>query len=119
MKRTLVAVAIACTVLGAMSTGVQAASKHHDPPCTITPSPAIVGQPYTVSASGIPTLVPVNLFVTAPNGTTTGSPLGSTPDGTFNLSETSNTPGTWSYEFTGVVKSSNTTVYATCSVTVS
>lgn len=91
-----------------------------DPPCTIsTGSTAAVGQMYVVSMSGLPTGTAVNLWVTGPNGNTAGSPLGSTPDGTFNLNESSSSAGQWTYTFSGPTKSnpSATTVYGSCSVT--
>jgi hypothetical protein len=54
--------------------------------------------------------------VTDPNGNTTGSPLGSTPDGNFALDESSSSAGTWTYVFSGPTKNNNTQIYATCSV---
>jgi hypothetical protein len=58
----------------------------------------------------------VNLWVTDPSGTTTGSPLGSTPDGTFALNESSSSAGTWTYVFSGPTKNNGMLIYATCSV---
>jgi len=88
------------------------------PPCTISPSTAAVGQVYVVSASGLPTSTAINLWVTDPNGNTSGSPLGSTPTGTFNLNESSSFAGQWTYTFSGPTKNnaSTTVVYASCSV---
>lgn len=93
-----------------------AAASHHgsDPPCTINPSTAAVGETYVVSVSGLPTGTAINLWVTE-DGVTTGSPLGSTPDGTFNLNESSQTPGVTTYTFSGPTKK-NMTIYGTCSV---
>ena len=88
----------------------------NDPPCVISPSAVVVGQVYVVSVSGLPTGTAINLWVTDPNGSTTGSPLGSTPDGSFNLDESSSSAGMWTYAFSGPTKQQNTTVYATCSV---
>ncbi len=79
-----------------------------DAPCSISPSPTAVGEVYVVSA--------INLWVTDPSGTTAGSPLGSTPDGTFALNESSSSAGTWTYVFSGPTKNNNTQIYATCSV---
>jgi hypothetical protein len=87
-----------------------------DPPCSISPSPAAVGQTYVVSASGLPTATAINLWVTDPSGKTWGSPLGSTPDGTFNLNESSSSAGRWTYTFSGPTKNNNTTMYSSCSV---
>jgi hypothetical protein len=87
-----------------------------DPPCTINPSSVAVGDVYVVTATGLPILSAVNLWVTDPSGTTTGSPLGSTPDGTFALNESSSSGGTWTYVFSGPTKVNNTQIYASCSV---
>jgi hypothetical protein len=104
-------------VLVAPTTSFAGRGAKHDPPCSINPSPALVGESYVVSASGIPTGTAVNLWVTDPNGVTVGSPLGSTPDGTFNLVESGTSAGVWSYTFSGPTKQ-NTVVYSTCSVQV-
>jgi hypothetical protein len=87
-----------------------------DPPCTINPSSVAVGDVYVVTATGLPMLSAVNLWVTDPSGTTTGSPLGSTPDGTFALNESSSSAGTWTYVFSGPTKNNGMLIYATCSV---
>lgn len=119
MRRVILTLT-AITMLGMGGvTGVHAASHRADPPCSISPGLVAVGQTYVVSVSGLPTGSAVNLWVTSPDGTTTGSPLGSTPDGTFNLNESSSSAGTWSYAFSGPTKTNNTLIYATCSVTAS
>jgi hypothetical protein len=89
--------------------------------CTVNPSPAAIGQTYVVTASGLPTGTAVNLWVTDPSGNTSGSPLGSTPDGTFTLNESSSSGGTWTYTFSGPTKNNTgtTAVYASCSVSAS
>ena len=89
-----------------------------DPSCSVSSTSVAVGDWYVVSASGLPTGVAINLWVTDGNGNTTGSPLGSTPDGTFNLNESSSSAGQWSYTFSGPTKNNpaTTSVYATCSV---
>ncbi len=115
MGRVIVTIMTVAMLCMGMATGVQAASHKLDPPCSISPSPAAVGQTYVVSVSGLPTSTAINLWVTDPSGQTTGSPLGSTPDGTFNLNESSSSAGTWTYAFSGPTKN-NTVVYATCSV---
>ena len=93
-----------------------AAASHHssDSGCSVSPASAAVGDVYVVSAWGIPTGTAVNLWVTQ-NGVTTGSPLGSTPDGTFNLNESSQTAGVTTYTFSGPTKK-HMAVYGTCSV---
>jgi hypothetical protein len=87
-----------------------------DPTCGISPSPTAVGEVYVVSAAGLPVLSAINLWVTDPSGNTTGSPLGSTPDGTFALNESSISAGTWTYVFSGPTKSNGMQIYASCSV---
>jgi hypothetical protein len=82
--------------------------------CSVSPSSADVGETYVVSAWGVPTGSAVNLWVTV-DGVTTGSPLGSTPDGTFNLNESSSTAGVTTYTFSGPTKK-HMAVYGTCSV---
>jgi hypothetical protein len=117
MKRLILAVAISATLFGAI--GSRTVSARKDPACTISPAPAAVGQPFTVSVSGLPTNSPIYLWVTdAAGGNLTSALLGTTSTGSFNLSETAGTPGTWSYQFTGPLKSSNTAVYSTCAVSV-
>ncbi len=69
-----------------------------------------------VTATGLPTMSAVNLWVTDPSGSTTGSPLGSTPDGTFALNESSSSAGTWTYMFSGPTKNNGMQIYASCSV---
>jgi hypothetical protein len=93
-----------------------AAASHHsnNSGCAVSTASADVGEVYVVSAWGIPTGTAVNLWVTE-NGVTTGSPLGSTPDGTFALNEWSTTPGVTTYAFSGPTKN-HMTVYGTCSV---
>lgn len=87
-----------------------------DPPCSITPNPAAMGEVYVVSATGLPVLSAINLWVTDPSGSTTGSPLGSTPDGNFALNESSISAGAWTYVFSGPTRSNNMQIYASCSV---
>ena len=124
LHRAAVAIALAIAsivVSGALAAKPSGGGGGHrsDPLCTITSGSFAVGQVYVVSVSGLPTSTAINLWVTDPSGTTTGSPLGSTPDGSFNLNESSGAAGTWTYAFSGPTKQQNTTVYATCSVTAS
>jgi hypothetical protein len=82
--------------------------------CSVSTGSADVGEVYMVSAWGIPTGTAVNLWVTE-NGVTTGSPLGSTPDGTFNLSMSSQAAGVTTYTFSGPTRK-HMAVYGTCTV---
>jgi hypothetical protein len=114
MKRILLTLVAAAIVAVGAPTSFAASHAHNgDPGCSITPSDSSVGATYTVSAWGLPIGTAVNLWVTAPDGTTSGSPLGSTPDGTFNMNESSASAGLWTYVFAGPVKQ-HTQVYATC-----
>ena len=113
MKRIAI---VALAVLGGFA-GVAKAGKSAVPWCSINPIEAAVGQGYVVHAEGLPILVPINVWVIRPDGTVAGSPLGSTPNGTFSLSEASDSPGVWTYAFSGVVRGKgNMNVYATCSM---
>jgi hypothetical protein len=121
LKRIVLA-AVTASVLMVSAAASAQADPHNgggphksDPTCSIIPKLAAVGQVYVVSASGLPALSAVNLWVTDPSGTTTGSPLGSTPDGTFALTESSSSAGTWTYVFSGPTKN-NMQIYATCSL---
>jgi hypothetical protein len=110
---TLVAV-IGLVALIVPFSSVAAASQKSDPGCSVSPALVGVNTSYTVSAWGLPTRTGINLWVTE-NGVTTGSPLGGTWDGTFNLSESSSVAGTITYAFSGPTKN-HMTVFATCSV---
>ncbi len=114
-KNLLILLAVAFVVVGMPS--AFASNRHVDPPCTINPSSAAIGATYVVSATGLPIGTAINLWVTTPDGTTSGSPLGSTPDGTFNLNESSASGGQWTYAFSGPVKQ-HTDVYSTCTLNV-
>jgi hypothetical protein len=107
--------------MGAMIGSASAAKggRHQqDPACSVSPNPAAVGTPYVLSATGIPSGIAVNLWVTNPSGQTSGSPLGSTGDGTFDMIESSSSAGTWTYTFSGPTKNNpdTTSIYARCSV---
>ena len=116
MMKGITLVMITATFLGGMAqAGLAASHKRIDPPCTINTYSPAVGATYVVSATGIPTDTAINLWITDPGGNTTGSPLGSTPDGTFNLNESSSSAGPWTYAFSGPVKN-HMDVYAVCSV---
>jgi hypothetical protein len=118
MKRDFIVVAAAAfVVLGAQASFAASHYQKGDPGCRITPYEAQVNETYVVTAYGIPMDTAINLWVTAPDETTTGSPLGSTPDGTFNLNESSGQSGHWTYTFSGPTKP-HTQVFATCSLDV-
>jgi hypothetical protein len=118
MKRLILVAAVSTMLFGAMGTGSVSARK--DPACTVNPSPALVGQTYTVSVAGLPANTPVYLWTTNVLGGTISSVLlGTTSTGSFNLAESASSAGTWSYQFTGTPKTKNTAIYATCSVSVS
>jgi hypothetical protein len=104
----------AAALLLPLAASSAASRRHSDPPCAISAASVSVGETYWVSASGLPTGVAINLWVTDSTGTT-GSPLGSTGDGTFNMQESSSVTGTTTYAFSGPTKK-NTVVYSTCSV---
>lgn len=116
MKRLILAAIVVTMSLGVMGSGAQAASKHGDPPCVVNPNPVSVGQSYNVSVSGLPTSTVLNLWVTSPNGTTTGTPLGDVASGAISLTTSSPTAGTWNYQITGT---NATRVYSSCSALVS
>jgi hypothetical protein len=110
-----VLMAIGLAALMAPMSFIAAASHHATASgCSVSPSSADVGETYMVSAWGIPTGTAVNLWVTE-DGVTTGSPLGSTPDGNFNMNESSQTAGVTTYTFSGPTKR-HMAVYGTCSV---
>jgi hypothetical protein len=116
MKRIILAVAISATLFGAI--GNSSVSARKDPACTVNPFPGAVGQPYTVSVSGLPTNSPVYLWVTYPDASVHTTLLGSTSTGSFTVSYTPGYTGVWNYQFTGPTKSNGTTVFAGCSQSV-
>jgi hypothetical protein len=97
--------------------GAVFAGRNSGSDCSISPSVASVGQRYTVSAWGLPTRTAINIWVTDPDGVTVGRPLGGTPDGRFDLRESSSSAGTWRYAFSGPTRK-HMAVYATCSLSV-
>ena len=116
MKRTLLTfIALVIVALGTQPSFAAGHARKGDPGCSISPAESPVGATYVVTSWGLPTGTAINLWVTGPDGTTNGSPLGSTPDGTFNLDESSDAAGVWTFVFSGPVKQ-HTVVYATCSV---
>jgi hypothetical protein len=101
-----------------LGSAAAASHRYSDPPCTISASSAAVGETYVVSIAGLPTGIAINLWITDATGTT-GSPLGSTGDGTFNLNESSKVAGVTTYTFSGPTKVRNTVIYSSCSVVAS
>jgi hypothetical protein len=93
-----------------------AAASHHatNSGCSVNPSSVDVDEAYVLSAWGLSTRTAINLWVTE-NGVTTGSPLGGTTDGTFNIDAASHVAGVTTYAFSGPT-GKNMKVYATCSV---
>ena len=94
--------------------------------CTISPSPALVGQPYTVSVSGLALDNPDYLFILPPNGAGYSGAFEQQvfPDANGNWSGTfvADDPddvGKWTYEFDTVSSPGGTrlaTKIAVCSV---
>lgn len=96
--------------------------------CTVNPGVVMLGQPYTVSAWGLPPDNNTNLIITYPNGETLTGPITVTANGTDSLTQSSanaippGQSGTYTYQFVGKVKwpqGTFTQSYALCSVMVS
>jgi hypothetical protein len=114
--RNVVLVAALLVIVALIGTaGAAGGGQRQDSGCSVSPNPSDVGATYVVSAWGLPIGSAINLWVTDPTGHMDGSPLGSTPDGTFNLDESSQMPGTTTYAFSGPVKN-HMKWYGTCSV---
>jgi hypothetical protein len=113
MKRAaIVGAASAALFLGSMS-GIGHASRPAAATCWIDPATAPVGEAYLVHAAGPPKLSAINIWITEPDGTMIGRPLGSTPDGTFEIWESSDAAGTYRYAFSGPTKP-NMKMLASC-----
>ena len=110
---TILMVALVPALLIVMASAALGAKP--DSGCAVSTATAGVGETYVVSAWGLPTNGAINLWVTA-DGVTTGTPLGGSPDGTFNLNEWSTSPGVTTYAFSGPTRPNNMKVYAECSV---
>jgi hypothetical protein len=68
--------------------------------CWFTPGAVSVGQPFTVSAAGLPTKgVEVELVVTSYEAVTHGYSIAVNPDGTWSGSFTEPTDGWWTFQF--------------------
>ncbi len=94
--------------------------------CSISPSPAAVGQPYTVTASGLPLDTPDYLFIIPPNKAGYSGALeqqvfpdtNGTWSGTF-VADSADDIGKWTYEFDTTSSPGGTrlaTKIAVCSV---
>jgi hypothetical protein len=112
---------IAVLVVGLIA-GTAFAAAHRgpkaDPPCSVNPSPAVVGEPYIVSTNGLPTATPVYLIVQPPAAMSTSSPVDVSADGTWVGTEFANEPGTWTYTFSGVLSNHKYGTVSSCSVLV-
>ena len=126
---TVLAVAIAAPALagkggnghggGGGAGGGGGSPTQSDPSCSVSANSVAVGDWFHVTASGLPTDSAINFWITDPNGHTVGTPLGTTPDGTADMSESASSSGPWTYTFSGPTRNNPATmaVYATCSVT--
>ena len=111
MKRivSIIAVAIAPVAASFRDGGAQAGGYDHGKAtgsCSISPSPAAIGQPYTVSVSGLSLDTPDYLFIIPPNkaGYSGALEQQAFPDANGNWSGTfvADDPddvGKWTYEF--------------------
>jgi hypothetical protein len=89
---------------------------NHDPACTANPSPAAVGQAFTLSATSLPTTDPVWLIVQAPSGNSTVSEVYVGADGTWSGGEVANQAGTWTYSFSGLMNNNKYGTVESCTV---
>ncbi len=80
------------------------------------PNPVAVEDVFILHAEGLPLETAINLWVTPPGGVKVGSPLGSTPDGTFAMNEFCTERGNWLWEFTGPTRHKNTPILAAVTV---
>ncbi|PYQ63712.1 MAG: hypothetical protein DMF54_15960 [Acidobacteria bacterium] len=119
LGRLLVGTTVVIAVTGFMGfntlTTTPVASKHKDPPCTISPSTVAVNQAYTISATRLPTIDPVYLIVTPPSGSSSVTPVPVSSTGTWSGIESSGLAGTWTYTFSGLQTNNTYGAVATCS----
>ena len=117
------AVAVLIVLSSVLFAGVSYAGRgplpKHDPPCTVNPNPAAVGQAYTVSASGLPTTDPVWLISQAPNGSSTVSEVYVSSDGSWSGARVADQAGTWTYTFSGLMANNKYGAVSTCTEQVS
>lgn len=89
---------------------------NHDPACTASPSPVVVGQPFTLSATALPTTDPVWLIVQPPSGNSTVGVVYVNSDGIWSGPEVANQSGMWTYSFSGLMNNKKYGTVETCSV---
>jgi hypothetical protein len=115
LLRQLIPVAATATVAAVLLVAPAVAAKRHaDPSCSASPYPVAVGQSFTISASGLPTVDPVWLIVQPPSGDSTVSEVYVNPDGTWSGSEVANQAGTWTYTYSGLMQNRKYGAVATC-----
>jgi len=102
---------------GALSP-VPVASHHKDPSCSISPNPAGLNQAFTISAAGLPTIDPVYLITTPPNGGGGVKAVIPNGDGSWSGTAVGNLAGTWTYTFSGLMANNKYGAVASCSVRV-
>jgi hypothetical protein len=115
LLKQLIPVAVIATVAAALLVAPAVAAKHTtDPPCSANPNPVAVGQSFTLSASGLPTVDPVWLIIQPPTGSSTVSEISVSPDGTWSGAPVAEEAGTWTYTFSGLMKNKKYGTVATC-----
>jgi hypothetical protein len=89
---------------------------NHDPACTSSANPAVVGQSFTLSATALPTTDPVWLIVQTPSGNSTVSQVYVNADGSWSGSEVANQAGAWTYTFSGLMNNNKYGAVEACTV---
>jgi hypothetical protein len=112
----LVVSAVAVLALAGTGLAGHGPLPNHDPACTANPSPATVGQAFTLSATSLPTTDPVWLIVQTPSGNSTVSEVYVGADGTWSGSEVANQAGTWTYSFSGLMNNNKYGTVELCTV---
>src|SRR5262249_26764596 len=110
MRNFVLRASIVCTTLAVASAALGGGYSHGNGSgsCFFSPSSALVGQPFTVYAIGLPTGVEVDLIVTNYEAPTHGyGPLAVNPDGTWSGTFAEPNDGWWNFLF--VSPSSNAT----------
>lgn len=94
------AIALATVVIASHALGGGYSHGNGSGSCSFTPSTALVEQPFTVNAVGLPTGVEVDLVVTNYEAPThTYGPLTVNPDGTWSGTFTAPNDGWWNFDF--------------------
>jgi len=102
MRHFVLAAAIAVATVAVASNALGGGYSHGSGSgsCSFTPSSALVGQPFTVNAVGLPTGVEVDLIVTNYEAPTHGyGPLAVNPDGSWSGTFTAPNDGWWNFAF--------------------